>query len=187
MRLITRSKDVHIEDVTGDLKVENSNGLVEYHAGNKLGMTEITNSRGDVQLTFPPKVSFQVNAQARRGDVSSEFEGIATTQERNDHSMSGSVGSGGPEIRVNNTNGDISLRKGTVPSPPEKAGTLPPDRTIAPGGGLRKEVPPAPKAPKAPKATPTPPSTTTMELRLGPWKRGPHGVRYAVAQHRGAI
>ncbi len=163
MRLTTRSKDIHIEDVTGDLKVENSNGMVEYHAGNKLGAVDITNSRGDVQLTFPSKVSFTVDAQARRGDVSSEFEGITTRQDRNDHSMSGAVGNGGPEVRVNNTNGDISLRKGNVPPPPEKAGTLPPDQTITPGGGLRKdrdkELPP-PKAPKAPKVAPVPPATT---------------------------
>ena len=190
MRLTTRSKDIHIEDVTGDLKVENSNGMVEYHAGNKLGAVEISNSRGDVQLTLPEKVSFQVDAQARRGDVSTEFEGISTRSDRNDHSLEGTVGNGGPQIRVTNTNGDISLRKGSPPPPPEKAGTLPPDQTVTPGGSLKKnkEAPEAPKVPKAPKAAPAPPpGTTTMEWHVGPWKRGPHGVRYAVVQHRGAI
>ncbi len=191
MRLMTRSKDIHIEDVTGDLKVENSNGIVEYHAGNKLGAVDITNSRGDVQLTLPSKVSFQVEAQARRGDVFTDFDGVATRQERNDHSLEGTVGSGGPQIRVTNTNGDISLRKGAVPSPPEKAGTIPPDQTITPGGGLKrdKEIPEAPKPPKAPKVAPAPPpdSSTTVEWHMGPWKRGPHGVRYAVVRHRGAI
>lgn len=190
MRLMTRSKDIHIEDVTGDLKVENSNGMVEYHAGNKLGAVEISNSRGDVQLTLPEKVSFQVNAQARRGDVSTEFEGISTRSDRNDHALEGTVGSGGPQIRVTNTNGDISLRKGTPPPPPEKAGTLPPDQTVTPGGGVKKnkEVPEAPKAPKAPKVAPTPPSEkTTMQWHLGPWRRGPHGVRYAVVRHGAAI
>jgi DUF4097 and DUF4098 domain-containing protein YvlB len=177
MRLMTRSKDIHIEDVTGDLKVENSNGMVEYHAGNKLGATEITNSRGDVQLTFPPKVSFQLEADARRGDVESEFEGLNIRTERNDHFASGTVGSGGPQIRVTNTNGDIALRKGSAPSPAEKAGapgTLPPDQTVTPGGGLKKEAPPRePKAPKAPKAAPAPPPTTVKVLRFGP-----HGPRF---------
>lgn len=190
MRLMTRSKDIHIEDVTGDLKVENSNGMVEYHAGNKLGAVEITNSRGDVQLTLPSKVSFQVNAQARRGDVFSEFEGVSSREDRNDHALEGTVGSGGPQIRITNTNGDISLRKGNAPPPPEKAGTLPPDETVTPGGGLKKnkEVPEAPQAPKTPKAAPAPPSEkTTMELHLGPWKRGPHGIRYAVVRHGSAI
>ncbi len=182
MRIITRSKDIHIEDVTGDLKVENSNGMVEYHAGNKLGAVDITNSRGDVQLTFPEKASFQIEAEARRGDVSSEFEGIATTEQRNDHTMKGTVGNGGPEIRVANTNGDIELRKGTVPPPPEKAAThaLPPDQTVTPGGGVRKDGPTPPKPPKAPKAGP--PASTT-QLHLGPWKSGPYGVRYAVVKH----
>lgn len=156
MRVITRSKDIHVEDVAGDLKIENTNGLVEYHAGNKLGTVDITNTRGDVQITLPEKSSFQIEAQARRGDVSSDFEGVSTSEQRNDHTMTGSIGKGGPMIRVSNTSGDISLRKGTAPPPPENAGTpskLPPDQTITPGGGIRKpgELEP-PKAPKAPKA-----------------------------------
>jgi DUF4097 and DUF4098 domain-containing protein YvlB len=191
MRIITRSKDIHIEDVIGDLKVENSNGMVEYHAGNKLGQVEINNSRGDVQLTVPDKASFQLQAEARRGDVFSEFEGVATSQDRNDHSMHGSVGNGGPQIRVTNVNGDVSLRKGEPPIPPANAGskTLPPDTTVTPGGGLKKdkELTP-PKAPKAPKATAPPPSTTTdLRYELGPWKQGPRGARYAVVRHRGAL
>lgn len=180
MRVVTRSKDIHIEDVTGDLKVENSNGMVEYHAGNKLGAVDINNSRGDVQLTFPEKVSFQVEAQARRGDIQSEFEGLNLRTDRNDHSASGAIGSGGPQVRVTNQNGDISLRKGNAPAPPEKAGAagavLPPDKTVTPGGGL-SNTPKTPKPPKAPKAgAPPPPTTTTvMRLQLGP--HGPHFVR----------
>jgi hypothetical protein len=176
LRLITRSKDIHIEDVTGDLKIENSNGMVEYHAGNKLGQVDITNTRGDVQLTFPPKVSFQLNAQARRGDIETEFEGISVNADRNDHSAKGSIGNGGPDIRISNTNGDISLRKGPVPPPPENADApqkLPPDRTVTPGGGVSDKPPKAPRAPKA--ATPPPSTTTDLRWRLGP--RGPHMAR----------
>ena len=150
LRVITRSKDIHIEDVSGDLKIENTNGLVEYHAGNKLGAVDITNTRGDVQLTLPEKSSFQLEAQTRRGDVSSDFEGISTTEQHNDHSMSGSVGKGGPTIRISDTAGDISLRKGTAAVPAENAsGKLPPDTTITPGGGITENG--APKSPKAPK------------------------------------
>jgi len=189
LRIITRSKDIHIEDVIGDLKVENSNGMVEYHAGNKLGQVEINNSRGDVQLTVPTKASFQLQAEARRGDVFSEFEGVATSQDRNDHSMRGTVGSGGPEIRVTNVNGDVSLRKGEPPIPPTNAGSkaLPPDTVVTPGGGLKKDkdVPAPPKAPKTPKAAPTAPSATTdLRYELGPT---PHRARYAVVRHRGVL
>ncbi|MGH9523280.1 MAG: DUF4097 family beta strand repeat-containing protein [Terriglobales bacterium] len=159
MRVMTRSKDIHIEDVAGDLKIENTNGLVEYHAGNKLGAIDITNSRGDVQLTLPEKSSFQVEAQARRGDVSTDFEGVSTSEQHNDHAMSGTVGKGGPTIRISDTSGDISLRKGNAPAPPENAaapGSLPPDKTLTPGGGISKPgelTPPrAPKAAKPPRA-----------------------------------
>ena len=33
MRLVTRSKDIHLEGVTGDVEVENSNGDIEIHPG----------------------------------------------------------------------------------------------------------------------------------------------------------
>lgn len=163
MHVNTRSKDIHIEDVAGELKIENSNGLVEYHAGNKLGMVDITNSRGDVQLTLPTKASFAVTADARRGDIQSEFDGIAVSEAHNDHTASGAVGSGGPQIRISDTNGDISFRKGEAPPPPENAsapGKLPPDQTITPGGGVRHEVPPMPQTPKA---APKPPKAPVAE------------------------
>ena len=157
MRLMTRSKDIRIEDVTGDLKIENSNGLVEYHAGNKLGQVDITNSRGDVQLTFPPAAKFQLEASARRGDIETDYPGINVQTERNDHSATGAVGNGGPQVKVTNTGGDISVRKSsTTPATPDaqgKSNVIPPDSTVAPG-----DVEKAPKAPKPPKA---PPSDTT--------------------------
>lgn len=179
MRVMTRSKDIHLEDVAGDLKIENTNGLVEYHAGNKLGAVEITNSRGDVQLTLPAKSSFQVEAQARRGDVSSEFEGVSTSEQHNDHSMNGSVGSGGPMLRISDTGGDISLRKGNPATPAENAGApqkLPPDQTITPGGGV-ENTPRSPRPPKAPK--PLAPKSDMTNMR---WHVGPHGFYFGRAR-----
>ena len=184
LHVTTRSKDIHLENVAGEVKVENSNGMVEYHAGNKLGAIDITNSRGDVQLTLPTKSSFEVTADARRGDIQSDFEGISVNESHNDHTASGTVGSGGPHIRINDTNGDISLRKGEVPPPSENAsapGKLPPDQTITPGGGVRREAPQAPKsAPKAPKAPEAkPPAADMTTLR---WHIGPHEFYLGAAQ-----
>src|SRR5262249_43537226 len=53
--IVTRSKDIHLDDIAGDVKVENSNGEVEIHAAGKLplGAIEIQNRKGEVQLTVP--------------------------------------------------------------------------------------------------------------------------------------
>jgi DUF4097 and DUF4098 domain-containing protein YvlB len=180
LRIITRSKDIHLENVSGELKIENSNGLVEYHAGNKLGAIDISNSRGDVQLTLPPKSSFQVEANARRGDIQSDFQGVSISESHNEHSASGTVGSGGPHIQISDTNGDISLRQGDAPPPPENAGAsqqLPPDKTITPGGGIRESTPP--KAPKAPAAPPK----KSRDMTGLQWHVGPHQFYFGPAQN----
>ena len=53
MHLATRAKDIHLDDVSGILKIDNSNGMVEYRAGKGQGDVEINNQRGTVQVTLP--------------------------------------------------------------------------------------------------------------------------------------
>ncbi len=152
----TRSKDIHLEDISGDVKVENSNGVVEYHAGNKLGQVDISNQRGDVQVTLPPHAAFQLEAHARRGDISTDYPDIAVQTDRQDHTASGTVGKGGPQIKLMNVGGDVEVRKGGTAAGGE----------ATPGGGPRDQgpanggPPAAPRAPKAPNV-PTERTTTT--------------------------
>ena len=131
MRLTTRSKDIHLEDVSGNLKIDNRNGVVEYRAGKGLGDVEINNQSGTVQVMLPKNADFQVDARTTRGDIESDFPSIQVRTERKSQYASGSVGSGGPQMKLTNDRGDVQIRQSTgLPSPP------------AP--------PQAPKAPSAP-------------------------------------
>ena len=60
--MATRAKDIHLEDVSGNLKIDNSNGVVEYRAGRSLGDVEINNQRGTVQVTLPEHAAFHMDA-----------------------------------------------------------------------------------------------------------------------------
>ena len=73
MHLTTRAKDIHLEDVSGNLKINNSNGVVEYRAGKVLGDVEINNQHGTVQVMLPKNAAFQIDARTNRGDIESEF------------------------------------------------------------------------------------------------------------------
>lgn len=113
VRLLTKSKDIHLEDFSGELRLENSNGLVELRAGSKLplGTMEITNRRGEIQVVLPPKAAFELDATAHRGDINSEFPGIKVDNAHNESRASGAVGAGGPRLQINNDNGNIEIRK----------------------------------------------------------------------------
>jgi Toastrack DUF4097/LiaI-LiaF-like transmembrane region len=131
MHVATRSYDIHLDDVSGDLKVDNSNGVVEYRTGKSLGDVEISNQRGTVQVMLPKNAAFQVDARTNRGDIESDFPSIQVRSERNSQYASGTVGSGGPLVKLTNDRGDVQIRQFTgLPSPPAppqapKAPTVP--------------------------------------------------------------
>jgi DUF4097 and DUF4098 domain-containing protein YvlB len=110
MKLLTRSKDIHLDDLTGDLRVENSNGTVEVHS-NKLGTIEIQNSKGDVQVVVPDRAAFQAELRTRNGDINSDFSGLQVSTQNNNSTATGSVGNGGPKVQVSNEHGNIEIRK----------------------------------------------------------------------------
>ena len=80
MRLVTRSKEIHLEGVSGDVEVENSNGDIEIHPGGKMpmGRMMITGKRGDITLVLPANAGFQVDATTHKGDITSDFNPLKT-------------------------------------------------------------------------------------------------------------
>jgi len=110
VRIITRSKTIHLDDVSGDVRIENSNGDVELHAA-KLGNYEIRNHHGDVTVSLPAKAAFSVDAKTQHGDASSDFNELKVTNGDNEGSITGNVGTGGSKIVVTTDGADINIRK----------------------------------------------------------------------------
>jgi len=143
-RLTTRSKDISLEGLSGDLRLEDSNGTVEVGL-NKPGNIQIDNRKGDVQVSIPPGTPIKVEARTHGGEIESDFDEIKVDNHEKESSASGSIGANGPRLVVNSDKGTIEIRKGvvaaTVPAPP-----TPP---AAPGKPSKP-----PKALPAPKAKP---------------------------------
>jgi DUF4097 and DUF4098 domain-containing protein YvlB len=113
LRLLTRSKDIHLDNVTGDVKVENSNGSVEVHAGKlPLGSMQIDNSKGDIQVVLPAEAAFNLAARTHDGDIESDFNQIQVNSDHGQSTASGKVGSGASRLEINNQYGSIEIRKG---------------------------------------------------------------------------
>ncbi len=113
-RLVMRSKEVHLDDVSGDLEVESTNGDIEIHAANKLplGRMTITGRKGDVTLVLPPNAGFQLDATTRKGDIITDFGNVKIDELSGGTSKAtGSVGNGAAKLVINSDVGDIRITK----------------------------------------------------------------------------
>ena len=143
MHLTTRSKDISLEALSGDLRLEDTNGSVEVGL-NKPGNVQIDNRKGDVQVTIPPNTAVKIEARTHQGDIESDFEEIKVESKDNQATASGSIGSNGPRLAINADKGAIEIRKGSavVAAPP-----APPIPPAVPGTpGKPAKALPAPKA-----------------------------------------
>ncbi len=142
MRLTTRSKDIALEGLSGDLRLEDSNGTVEVGL-HKPGNIQIDNRKGDVQVSIPPNTAIKVEARTHEGEIQSDFDEIKVDNRGKEASASGSLGTNGPRLVMNCDKGTIEIRKGTVAvaAPP-----VPPTPPAAPKSGKPAKALPAPKA-----------------------------------------
>ncbi|HTZ89179.1 MAG TPA: DUF4097 family beta strand repeat-containing protein [Alloacidobacterium sp.] len=129
VRIVTRSKDIDLSQLTGDAHIENNNGDVSVTTAMPLGNLQISDRTGNISLTVPENASFSVTASNADGDLHSDFP-LTVTSSDDRKSAQGQIGNGGPHLDLTTGHGDLLLRKGG-PAAPELS------------------VPPAPPAPPA--------------------------------------
>jgi hypothetical protein len=114
MRLVTRSKEIHLEGVTGDIQVDNDHGDIEIHPADKLpmGKMSLTGKRGDISLTIPANAGFQVDASTRKGDITTDFSSLKIDSSSGGSHATGTVGNGAAKLQINADTGDIRINKG---------------------------------------------------------------------------
>jgi DUF4097 and DUF4098 domain-containing protein YvlB len=141
-RLTTHSKDIALEGLSGDLRLEDANGTVEVGL-RKPGNIQIDNRKGDVRVSIPPNTAVKVEARTRQGDIQSDFDEIKVDGRDKESSASGSIGVNGPRLAINCDKGSIEIRKGTVAVMPPAPASPPamPGKPAKPAKAL-----PAPKA-----------------------------------------
>ncbi len=118
--LATGNKNVTLERISGDISVTNRNGSVDLTGAPPLGNITVENRNGSVDLTLPEEASFTVQAETTNGDLENDFS--LSQQEKEDSnrkSYNGTVGKGGPLVRITTSQGDVSLKKAMIdPLPP---------------------------------------------------------------------
>ena len=111
IKLNTRSNEVHLEDISGEVEVENRNGLVEIQPKAPLGNIDVNNVRGGIQLDLPESANFRLDAQSNNGNIEVNDFSVNVDNRSGDATARGSVGKGGPDIRLRSDRGTIQIRK----------------------------------------------------------------------------
>jgi hypothetical protein len=119
VRLTTRSKNIRLEGVSGDVRLKDDNGTVELIM-HSVGNVQIDNRNGDVQLALPEKAGFRLDARTRGGEIQSEFPELKVNNDEHEAKASGTVGNGSSHIVITNEHEGIEIRKASAapPTPP---------------------------------------------------------------------
>jgi DUF4097 and DUF4098 domain-containing protein YvlB len=114
--LITRSYDITMENIEGELRIENrSSGDIRLQFRRPPQQpVQVRNEKGDIELTLPAEATFALQAIAQRGEIESDFTGagLEKTDREEAVELRGRVGARGPNIRLETTYGTIRLRRG---------------------------------------------------------------------------
>ena len=135
-RVVTSSKNIHLEDVAGDLSVRSTNGDVEVTPGGTrpAGRLDVTTAHGavaltlagknvpdnvsigtehgDVTLTLTGNAGVQISAATRHGEIDSDFDGLNLSKSNDSSQASGKLGNGNSKVSVATDTGNIRITKG---------------------------------------------------------------------------
>lgn len=119
LRLNTRSKNIRLEGLSGDVRLQDDNGAVEL-VMRTVGNMQIDNRNGDIQLSLPEKAGFRLDARTREGEIESDFPELKVSNDDHEAKANGSVGNGSSHIVVNNEHDNIEIRKAPANGGPKE-------------------------------------------------------------------
>jgi hypothetical protein len=138
MRLVTRSRDVKLEQFTQSLEVETERGDVQLQPSIPVSPIEARSGVGRIELVLPDKATFDLQATAEHGEAVNDYgSAIRKETEGRTNTLTGKVGDGA-SIRLTANRGSVAVRR---------------------EGAASSEIPPPPagKVPKPPRAPQPPP------------------------------
>jgi DUF4097 and DUF4098 domain-containing protein YvlB len=119
LHLTTRSKNIRLEDVSGDVRLQDDNGGVDVEM-RSMGNVQIDNREGDVHLGIPEKSGFRLEARTRDGEIQSDFSELKVDNSDDKGSASGSVGNPSAHVVINNEHGGIEIRRAAARGGPKE-------------------------------------------------------------------
>jgi hypothetical protein len=145
LHLSTRSKQIRLDDISGDVRLQNENGGIEISM-RSLGNVQIDSRNGAINLSVPDKAGFRIDARTRDGEIHSDFSEVKVDSTDRESKASGSVGNGTSHIVLNNEHDGIEIRRAAKSGGPVEGIS----------GGIPGGIPGPPKPPKPSRTLPPP-------------------------------
>jgi DUF4097 and DUF4098 domain-containing protein YvlB len=151
----TSGGDVSLDGFTGPVEVKVERGSARLAPRAALAAeVSVSATQGEVRLEVPDGSRFDLEAESRRGELSTEVPGLATSETGGEpgraHRVAGKLAGGGVTVRLR-ADGDVTLEA-------KPAGPIA-DRAVAkPTATEPAEAPPAPATASSTAATPKPPA-----------------------------
>jgi DUF4097 and DUF4098 domain-containing protein YvlB len=112
IRVVTRSKDIHLDGFTQSLELETERGDIDLKPGKApLSKIDAKSRSGNIDLELPESAKFDLKATTSRGEARNDF-GPAIQSETSGAgaSLKGKVGEG-PAITLRTERGTVSVKK----------------------------------------------------------------------------
>jgi hypothetical protein len=145
LHLTTRHKQIRLDDVSGDVRLQDENGAIEVSM-RSLGNVQIDSRGGAINLSVPDKAGFHLDARTRDGEIQSDFPELKISNSDREAKASGSVGNGSSHIVLNNEHDGIEIHRTARSGGPVEGIS----------GGIPGGIPGPPKPPKPGRTLPPP-------------------------------
>ena len=136
VKITSHNRNIRLDRIAGDIVVTNRNGSVDLTSAPPMGNVTLQNRNGTVNFTAPDGAGFTVQAQTTNGNLENEFS-LPIRDNDSRKTLNGTIGRGGPLVRIDTSQGDISLRRASIaplapsPPPPPAISIVGPDGTPA--------------------------------------------------------
>ena len=108
--LSTTNRNLTLEGLRGGATVTDRNGSVKIVLVSSLAPLHVVDEDGSVEVSLPRDEGFSIEAHTQNGDIRNDF-GLTPEKNGQTAQLTGKLGSGGPALTLQTTEGDVNLRK----------------------------------------------------------------------------